>query len=280
MNSALDLKGRPLAETLAELQQQVRKSPGDAALRTFLFQLLAVLGQWDRAIAQLGVAGELDPGRLDMVHMYREALKCEALRRAVFAGERSPVVFGDPEPWIALLLEALKRSGEGAHDRAQSLRAEAFEAAPASAGRVIRAGATGAGDAPPAGEPFEWIADADSRLGPVLEMIVLGRYMWVPVQRLKRIDIEPPADLRDMVWTPVHIEWANGGEGVGLIPTRYPGTETCEDDALRLAGRTEWQEIAADTFFGLGQRMLSTDTGEFALLEVGRIEIDAAPAAE
>jgi type VI secretion system protein ImpE len=280
MNTALDLKGRPLAETLSELQQRVRQSPGDAALRTFLFQLLAVLGQWERAIAQLGVAGELDKGRLDMVHMYREALKCEALRRAVFAGERSPIVFGDPEPWVALLLESLKRSAGGAHDRAAALRDEAFEAAPATPGRLIRAGAKGEGDAPPAGEPFAWIADADSRLGPVLEAIVLGRYMWIPLHRVRRIDIEPPADLRDLVWAPAHFQWANGGEEVGLIPTRYPGTEDAEDDSLRLAHRTEWQEVAPDAFFGLGQRLLSTDAGEFGLLEIGRIELDAVPVEE
>jgi type VI secretion system protein ImpE len=280
MNTELDLKGRPLAETLAELQQRVRSTPGDAALRTFLFQLLAVLGQWERAIAQLGVAGDLDKGRLDMVHMYREALKCEALRRAVFAGERTPVVFGDPEPWVALLLESLKRSAGGAHERAAQLRDEAFEAAPVTPGRRIPPGATGEGDAPPAGEPFEWLADADSRLGPVLEAIVLGRYMWIPLHRIRRIDVEPPADLRDLVWAPAHFEWANGGEEVGLIPTRYPGTEAAEDDALRLAHRTEWQEVAPGTFFGLGQRLLSTDRGEFGLLEAGRIELDTAPAAE
>jgi type VI secretion system protein ImpE len=279
VNTVLDLKGRPLAETLAELQQRVRQSPGDAALRTFLFQLLAVLGQWERAIGQLGVAGDLDKGRLDMVHMYREALKCEALRRAVFAGERTPVVFGDPEPWVALLLESLKRSAEGAHERAAALRDEALEAAPATPGRRIPPGARGEGDTPPAGEAFEWLADADSRLGPVLEAIVLGRYMWIPLHRIRRIDVEPPADLRDLVWAPAHFEWANGGEAVGLIPTRYPGTENAEDDALRLARRTEWQEVHPGTYFGLGQRLLATDAGEFGLLEAGRIELAPAPAA-
>jgi len=278
MNSALDLKGRSLADTLTELQQRVRQAPGDAALRTFLFQLLAVLGQWERAIVQLGVAGELDVSRLAMVQMYREALKCEALRRDVFAGKRSPVVFGDPEPWVALLLESLKRSAEGAYDRAAALRDEAFEAAPTTAGRTIDVHARGEGDEPPAGAPFEWLADADSRLGPVIEVIVLGRYMWVPVHRIRRIDIEPPADLRDLVWAPAHFEWANGGEAVGLIPTRYPGTESAEDDGLRLARRTEWQEVAPGTFHGLGQRMWSTDAGELALLELRRIEFDTAAA--
>ncbi len=276
MTSALDLKGRPLAETLSELQQRVRQSPGDAKLRTFLFQLLAVLGQWDRALAQLGVAGELDAGALAMVQMYREALKCEALRAAVFAGEHTPVIFGDPEPWVALVVEALKLSAGGHHDRAAALRAEAFEAAPAAPGRVVTHDMAPQGDEPPAGTAFEWIADADPRLGPMLEAIVLGRYVWIPMQRIRRIDIEPPADLRDLVWTPVHFQWANGGEEVGLVPTRYPGSERAEDDALRLAKRTDWREVAPETWEGIGQRMFGTDAGEYPLLELRRIELTAA----
>ena len=43
------------------LTEQVRAHPQDAKLRVFLFQLLAVLGQWDRALNQLTVASELEP---------------------------------------------------------------------------------------------------------------------------------------------------------------------------------------------------------------------------
>lgn len=275
MSTALDLKGRSLAETLAELQQRIRQSPGDAKLRTFLFQLLSVMGQWDRAISQLGVAGELDAGTLAMVQMYREALKCEALRAEVFAGRRSPMVFGDPEPWVALVLEALKRSAEGRHAEAATLRAQAYEDAPTTAGTYLTAGTPARGDEPPAGTPFEWMADMDSRLGPMLEAIVVGRYLWVPFHRIRRLDIEPATDLRDLVWAPAHFEWVNGGEAVGLVPTRYPGTEAAESDALRLARRTEWDEVAPDTFHGVGQRMLATDRGEVALLDVARIDFDA-----
>ncbi len=74
------------------------------------------------------------------------------------------------------------------------------------------------------GQPFEWIADADSRLGPVLEAVINGRYYWVPFSRLSRIQIEPPEDLRDMVWMPAHLQFENGGESVALIPTRYQGS--------------------------------------------------------
>src|ERR1700687_2388446 len=35
---------------LKHLQNEVRAKPADAKLRVFLFQLLSVLGQWDRAL--------------------------------------------------------------------------------------------------------------------------------------------------------------------------------------------------------------------------------------
>src|SRR3546814_20738049 len=48
------LKDAQLQESLAHLQAQVRKEPAKAQHRIFLFLLLAVLGQWDRA--QIGRA--------------------------------------------------------------------------------------------------------------------------------------------------------------------------------------------------------------------------------
>jgi len=81
--------GDPQA-ALACLQEDVRARPSDPKLRVFLFQLLCVLGQWDRALNQLSVASELDPAALAMAQMYRDAVRCEQVRDAVFAGTKAP----------------------------------------------------------------------------------------------------------------------------------------------------------------------------------------------
>ncbi len=266
MVSEQSLREGHLQETLVQLQAQVRQDPANAGYRVFLFQLLAVLGQWERALTQLQVCGELDAGALAMVQTYREALRCEVFRAEVFAGRRSPLVFGDPEHWVALLLEALQLTAQGQHVQSQTLREQAFEAAPLTSGRIDD-------------QPFQWIADADSRLGPVLEAIVNGRYYWIPFHRIHLIHIEQPADLRDLVWMPVQFTWANGGETVGLIPTRYPGSETSVDDQIRMARKTDWMEPAAEVYLGLGQRLLATDTGEYALMDVRLITLNTAAGA-
>ena len=51
------LRAGKLPEALKALENAVRKDPADAGLRVFLFQLLAVVGQWDRALTQVKLAG-------------------------------------------------------------------------------------------------------------------------------------------------------------------------------------------------------------------------------
>jgi type VI secretion system protein ImpE len=262
--------GDPLA-ALTQLQEQVRAKPADFKLRIFLFQLLCVVGHWERALNQLNVASNLDPSAIGMAQMYGDAIRCEAIRVEVFDGKKSPMIFGEPDQWLALLIESLLVGGRGEPERSHELRARAFEEAPTTQGSID-------------GKPFEWIADADSRLGPVLEAVINGRYYWVPFSRLLKVDIEPPEDLRDMVWMPAHLQFENGGESVAFIPTRYPGSESSADGLIVLARKTVWEEIATDTFRGLGQRVITTDVDDIPLMDVRSIVLtpggeDETPAA-
>lgn len=256
------LREGALAEALSALQAEVRSAPRRAEPRIFLFQLLAIMGEWNRALTQLEVVGEIDASSLAMVQTYREALRCEFLRAEVFAGRVSPLVFGDPERWVALLAEALRLIAKGEYVQSEALRTEAFELASPTAGAID-------------GQAFMWIADADTRLGPAVEVIVNGRYYWVPFVRIRAISLEAPTDLRDLVWMPAQFTWSNGGQAVGFIPTRYPGSEASTDTRIRLGRRTEWVAYAGGVYLGLGQRMLVTDTGEHALMDTRQIRLGA-----
>lgn len=251
---------------LASLTAAVKANPSKPELRVFMAQLLCVLGQWERAHTQLNVVAELDAGTGPMREMVGHALRCELLRAAVFAGQRSPMVFGQPDEWLAQLIESLLQAGQGAQALSAQLAQSAFDAAPATRGLIN-------------GEPFEWIADADSRLGPVLEAMVNGRYYWIPFARLASVDIEPPTDLRDMVWLPAQLRFANGGEVIAMLPTRYPGSERSDDEQILMARKTEWRRDGSDAerWLGLGQRVLVTDQGEHDLLSVRSIQLDTEP---
>ena len=249
-----------LADLLTEGQKSVRGDPANAKRRVMLFQLMVLSGQWDRALTQLYVIKEMDAESSDLVRTYREVIRCELFRKEVFAGARTPLVLGEPQEWIAKLSEGLRLLGEGKVAEAAAQRAAAFEAAPAVPGRLN-------------GEPFAWIADADVRMGPVCEAMLNGKYYWIPFERLARIEVEAPTDLRDLIWAPARLTFANGGEQVAFLPARYPGSEAAEDDELRLARKTQWRDLGADTHVGCEHALSHADVGETALLEARVIEL-------
>ena len=258
MNAAELLAQADVPGALAALTEEVRAKPGNFKQRVFLAQLLCVCGQWARALNQLSVAAELDASAIPMKQIYSDAIRCEGVRAEVFAGKRTPMIFGDPEPWLAMLAESLLQAGQNNDEMAEALRNQAFDQAPATGGKLN-------------GQPFEWLADADMRLGPVLEAYINGRYSWLPFTRLSCIKLEAPEDLRDAVWLPAHLDFTNGGETLALIPTRYDGSHTVTDGYIQLARKTEWREIRPEVWAGLGQRMFSSDTGEHALMDTREI---------
>ena len=263
MNAAELVQSGQLEEGLKALQVEVRNKPEDLRLRVFLFQLNCVLGRLDKALTQLQVISSLNAETMLLAQIFRPVITCEMLRCEVFEGKRTAIIFGEPAEWMGLLVQADALIAKGEFAAAAELRNQAFEAAPASSGKID-------------GEPFEWIADADSRLGPMLEAVVEGKYYWIPFCRIQRIETEKPSDLRDLVWLPAQFTWTNGGTAVGHIPSRYVGTENSLDDALRLARKTDWQSQPGETFLGLGQRVFATDGNEHPLLGCRVIEFTAA----
>jgi type VI secretion system protein ImpE len=253
--------GQPL-DALRVAMDEVRKRPAAQDSRVSLFQLFCVTGQYQKALNQLEVLEKLNDQLLPLVRTYQALIQAEQYRSAVFAGEYTPLILGKPPVWMAGLLNALTLQAEGKSAEAQQWVAEALQQAPGCSGRINQV-------------PFEWIADGDSRLGPVLEVIVNGKYYWVPFERIKSVHIEPPQDCRDLVWCPARFTWQTEGQMVGFIPTRYIHSEASGDGLLMLARKTEWQDVAAEFYVGLGQRMLMTNQSETALLDVRDIELDA-----
>ena len=158
----------------------------------------------------------------------------------MFAGKKSPVVFGEPEEWLALLIESLlvarhARAPSRSRDAARSARSKRRRRRPARS----TASRSNGSPTPTCGS------------GRCCEAVINGRYYWVPFARLARIDLEAPADLRDVVWMPAHFQFANGGETVGVIPTRYPGLASAATMPLiRLAARRSGTRTSPEVFTG------------------------------
>lgn len=246
---------------LAAALSAVKSMPTDPSSRMKLFRLFCLTGKWDRAVIQLDTASGMDAELAMTSLVYKQAIACERFRSEVFAGTRTPVVIGEPQPWLGWMMEALRSDNA----RGMALREQALAQAPASPGLLD-------------GEPFEWLADADPRLGPVCEAFIDGKYYWLPFERIARLEMSAPDDLIDLVWVSAELVFDNGGAKQALLPTRYPGSEASQDDLILTSRRTEWLGTEASGYRGIGQREWVTDQGETGLLDVRQLTLGADPA--
>ena len=168
-----------------------------------------------------------------MAQMYGEAVRCEALRAEVFDGKKSPMIFGEPEQWLALLIESLLVAGRGERERV----AGAAGQRPSTTRRRRRATSM---DGRSSGSPTPTRGSARCS-----KRSSTAATTGCRSPRLTKIELEAPEDLRDVVWMPAHLQFENGGESVALIPTRYPGSEAADDGLIALARKTVWEEIGA-----------------------------------
>lgn len=263
------LRSGRLRDSLPLIEEAVRKAPGSLDLRVRLFQVLLLLGQWDRARHQLSLLPEFDrPQGDDSPHgdlafgvpAWVALLDSEVERREVLGGRRPPRVLGEPGDWLALQAEVIRLIAQREFPAAARAVDRAREATPAPAGIID-------------GEAFAWIADADPRFGAVLEIVVERQYYWLPFDRMRKLEMEAPSNLQDRVWQSCTVELATGGTLGGYLPVRYPGSETSTDDAVVMGAVSEWSEPGGGLSLGMGQRLLATDVADKPLLKIRRIEI-------
>ncbi|MDL3589516.1 type VI secretion system accessory protein TagJ [Salmonella enterica] len=249
-----------IAEGIQMAEQQVRENPAKALCRHSLFQLLCVAGDWSRALHQLQLCARMEANYTQEARLYRELVRCEMFRHTVFQGEQRPG-FLLPQPvWVESLLAALAcHDDTGEVDKHRNTALEAIT----DTGGQWNGGA------------FDWASDSDSRLGPVLELVTGGVYIWLPFSQIRSLESPQPARLTDLLWNPVNITLVNGDTHGAWLFTRYSGSESASD-ALRLCRETTWQDGPGETTVrALGQKVWLTSHGDISLLDMAHCTFHA-----
>jgi type VI secretion system protein ImpE len=259
------IKAGELQQALTAAKQNVQANPADPKHRVYLFQLQCVLGQWKESLSQLSILADMDADSSMFANVFSPVVESEILRSEIFKGTKTPIIFGEPEEWMGDLVHANQLAAQGEYAAYDEAQKRAFDKAPVTKGSVD-------------GNAFEWIADADTRLGPMLEVIMQGCYRWVPFMRISSIKFEPTKNLCDLVWRSANFTWTNGGAASGFVPVRYFSSEDCPDSAIQLARKTDWIKKSEQLYLGVGQRVLTTDQSDTPILEIKEISFDAVPA--
>jgi type VI secretion system protein ImpE len=181
------LRGGDIAGARAALVSAVRAQPSDEQARMFLFQLLALSGEWEKARTQVQALAQLSPEAQMLAAAYGQAIEAEGVRKSVFAGGAKAEVLIGADGWASGVSDAIELLAQGKSEEGLAARDAALDVAPDCPGSFN-------------GTSFEWIADADSRFGPSFEAIIAGRYGIIPFDTVQKITSDGPVDLRDLIW--------------------------------------------------------------------------------
>ena len=127
------------------------------------------------------------------------------------------------------------------------------------------------------GEPFESLTDADPRIGPRLEVIAAGRYVWIPFSELSVVRVSAPKLLRDLYWASAEVESSDpeaGDANEVLLPALTALSWQSPDEMVRLGRLTEWTELDTGEETPIGQKLLLVDGEDFPLLEIRELTFD------
>ncbi len=244
----------------AELIKQVRSEPGNVPVRMFLFQLFALTGEWKRAKSQLDMLAKLDPEMQMLSVAYSQCIEAERVRESVFAGEVDMPILSKAS-WGSELSDALKAFFNKADGAATKLL-EMQNNLPDCKGTANDEMA------------FDWISNADPRIGPSTESIISGRYGLIPFADLETLEIHKPIDLRDTIWAQAEFGLLRGAKVSGFIPVRYPGSHDSDDNAVVMGRTTVWAENnGLET--AMGHNILAMSDGEdHSLLSFEKIKFE------
>lgn len=255
------LKAGHLEGALEHLTRELKAHPNDTQRRTFLFELLCFEGEYDRAERQLEVLSHQNATAELGVHFYRDVLAAERARQRLLSSNGSPSFLRPPPAYVQTHLAALQHLRDGHPAAARELLEQAEEARPACSGSAD-------------GVRFADFRDADDLMAPCLEVIVNDRYVWLPIEEVRRLTVSPPKRLRDLLWISAVTEIHGGPEMQLLLPVTYIGSSAEDNDMVKLGRATEWRGETDGPTRGVGQRLFLVDEQDRAILELHQIEFD------
>ena len=252
------IKSGELADARAQLIEKVKTSPADSAARTLLFQVLILLGEFDKADRHLDTLAVQDKTANPAYFEYKNLLLAEKERLKVIKHDALPSFLPKTPVYFDIYYQAIKKLKEENLSEAVDLFQQVESHISPISGTIN-------------GKPFDGIKNTDTTLAYFLETITHDRYVWIPFEEIREVIITPPKTLFDLIWIPASITTWEGLTMNCVLPVIYPNSSSHENDLIKMGKMTEWNSLGGHFVQGLGQQVFEIDGEDMALLEIEQI---------
>jgi len=250
-----------LTMAIKQAQENVADRPRAEGERFLLFELTILQEDFEEAMVQLNMLRELSPQLSDAAEFYLGLVEAELRRNAFLQKGDGGVGFVvEPPDWAGDFCRACQSLLAGRGAEASSLLQEAWRKVPPVSGTLN-------------GErEFTSFRDADDVLGPFLEAIVPGAWLWMPFSQIQSVSFTEPKGYQEIIWRPAEVVMRNGWSGEVWVPSVYSGTGE-RTDHEKLGRMTMFDYPAPGISRGYGQRDFKIDDGTLmGIQSVKRLE--------
>lgn len=252
-----------LTEAISVATATLRSKPMDSATRFLLAQLFCFQEEFEKADRQFETFASQAAQPVPGVALCRQLIRAATSRREFFLKGRMPEFFSPPQPFVEQLLRAWVHFRAGDFSLSLSCLQQCQTLRPEVPGECN-------------GRPIEDIADLDDFLSPVLEVLTpTGKYFWVPLNQLRRVEFRAAERPLDLLWRPATLDVIDGPSGDAYVPAIYCGFGESVSDSRRLGRETDWQEILEGVFRGVGQKCLLAGDDDVAVMDIESLKFTA-----
>lgn len=247
-----------LDEAIEAMNAEVRARPTDVNARANLVELLCYSGNLERADKLLDAISSLDPSTALGIALFRQLVRAEQARGQFYSDGRVPEFLSKPDALCELEMRAavMMRNGDG--EAALKLIEERD---------ALRQPVPGSVD----GAAFDDFRDLDDISASHLEVLTAtGKYYWVPLTSVTRIEFRAPERRRDLLWRRANLCVTEGPDGEVYLPTIYWAKDSNVDHKLGYA--TDYVGGEDAPISGLGLRSYLVGDDSKTILEMGTVK--------
>ncbi|MHC1742014.1 MAG: type VI secretion system accessory protein TagJ [Syntrophobacteraceae bacterium] len=249
------IRAGKLAEARNQLVAEVKAAPGDFNRRTLLFQVLCLLGEWDKAALHLNTVAAQNLKSEVAAQAYRNLVHAEKQREEVFTSGRRPAFMPEMPAYAEAFFQVWDLVSKDLIEDAESVYTSIIEKLPLPSGTLNS-------------NPFAGFRDTHSFLSPFLEVFVHDRYVWLPIGAVRELTIAPPQTLFDTLWVSCHLTTWEGLAMNCFLPSLYPLSHRHEDDRVKLGRMTDWKSAGGFFVRATGQHVFEVGEEDVNLLEI------------
>ncbi len=108
----------------------------------------------------------------------------------------------------------------------------------------------------------------------MLEVFQSGRYVWLPVEQIRKLRLESVESLRDRLYQPATVWLVDGHSYELFIPALYSATAEHSEEGIRTGAGIDWIDRGG-LMRGLGSRTFLFGDEELELVEFRQVETRA-----